>query len=95
MHGPHNMYLSVLVHSGLVGLAGLLIGLGWLVKRIIYSDNIDKHLCLALLLLLCLFCFFNSSLFGNEMTQGVFALIVAMILSRETSVEKELSYPSA
>jgi len=95
MHGPHNMYLSALVHSGIVGLAGLLIGLGWLVKRIICSVNTNKHLCLALLLLLCLFCFFNSSLFGNEMTQGVFAFIVAMILSRESSLEKGLSSPSA
>ncbi len=92
MHGPHNMYLSVLVHSGLVGLAGLLAALGWIVKRIIRSGNKDRDLCLALLLLLCIFCFFNSSIFGNEMTQGVFALIVAMTLGGESSAKEGLSH---
>jgi len=90
IHGPHNMYLSVLVHSGIIGLTGLLAALGWIVKRIICTGNKDRDLCLALLLLLCIFCFFNSSIFGNEMTQGVFALIVAMTLGGESSAEVEL-----
>ena len=94
IYGPHNMYLSVLVHSGLVGLAGLLTVLGWLVKRITCSNNINKHLCLALLLLLCVFCFFNSSFFGSVMTQGGFALIVAMTLSREVPLENETQLSS-
>ena len=91
IHGPHNMYLSVLVHSGLIGLAGLLTALGWLVKRITCSDNKDRDLCLALLLLLCVYCFFNSSIFGNEMTQGVFALIIAMTLGSEPPVKEVFS----
>jgi len=89
--GPHNMYLSVLVHSGIIGLSGLLLGLGLLIKRAISLDLHGRSLCLALLLLLCVFCFFNAPLFGNEMSQGVFALIVAMIIGGDSLAKEELT----
>ncbi|RLB68998.1 MAG: hypothetical protein DRH07_11575, partial [Deltaproteobacteria bacterium] len=87
-YGPHNMYLSVLVHSGIIGLSGLLLGLGLLIKRAISLKLHDRSLCLALLLLLCVFCFFNAPLYGNEMSQGVFAMIVIMIVGGD-SLAKE------
>ncbi len=89
--GPHNMYLSVLVHSGLIGLSGLLLGLGLLIKRAISLNFQNRSLCLALLLLLCVFCFFNAPLFGNEMSQGIFALIVAMIIGGDSLAKEELT----
>ncbi len=89
--GPHNMYLSVLVHSGIIGLSGLLLGLGLLVKHALTLNLQDRSLCLALLLLLCVFCFFNAPLFGNEMSQGVFALIVIMIVGGDSLAKEELT----
>jgi len=78
-YGPHNMYLSTLVQSGLVGLVALLSGLFWLVRRALMIDH-QKIVVVPMALLLCCYCFFNSSFFGNEMTQGVFALIVVLSL---------------
>nr|WP_320115682.1 O-antigen ligase family protein [uncultured Desulfuromonas sp.] len=78
-YGPHNMYLSTLVQSGLAGLIALLTGLLWVFRKAFFIGP-EKIVVVPMVLLLCCYCFFNSSLFGNEMTQGVFALIVALTL---------------
>ncbi len=75
--GPHNMYLSVLVQSGIVGVAALFTGLVWLIHKASLIC-LERIVVVPMALALCLYCFFNSSFFGNEITQGVFALIVVL-----------------
>lgn len=77
--GPHNMYLSVLVQSGILGAGALISGLLWLIRKATLNRP-SRTVVVPMALLLCFYCFFNSSFFGNEMTQGVFALIVVLSL---------------
>jgi len=79
--GPHNMYLSVLVQSGIVGAGALISGLLWLIRKTALNCR-ERTVVVPMALLLCFYCFFNSSFFGNEMTQGVFALVVVLSLHR-------------
>lgn len=79
-HGPHNVYLSVLVESGALGLIALLSGLILVARKIFSTPRELKSILFPLYLLLCAFCFFNSPFTSSVMTQGVFALLMGLAL---------------
>jgi len=54
-HHPHDLYLSALFYTGLVGLLLLLAGLGWILRDLLKRpDSVDRRTCLALLVHLVL-----------------------------------------
>lgn len=87
--GPHNTYLNILLRSGVVGLLAFLSFLAWMVFRNISTNTRSSKLSLSLLTFLAIYCSFNSELFGSEMSQGIFAIVIIYMLAFNSDVKAE------
>jgi O-antigen ligase len=77
---PHNLYLEILLRSGLIGLTVFLLLIGIMLRKILSSSDEYKPVCLALFIAILINCFFNTSLLGNEMSQGIFTVMLVLYL---------------
>jgi O-antigen ligase len=77
---PHNLYLDILLRSGITGLTTFLLLIGIILRKILLSSHGSKPVCLALLIAILINCFFNTPLLGNEMSQGIFTIMLVLYL---------------
>ena len=86
--GPHNMYILSLRETGLFGLLALLTFITWAARQLLKSRRRSAGLSLSLLLLLCIYCTFNSSIISGDTTvQGVFTLF---LLTLFVSIQRDV-----
>lgn len=80
---PHNQYLEILAISGVVGLLSFLSAMGLLIYRLLLLPAQQSALPLSLMVVMAVFCFFNSSFYFSEVVQGVVALMVVYVAKGE------------
>ncbi|HEC60030.1 hypothetical protein LCGC14_1495460 [marine sediment metagenome] len=77
---PHNLYLEILLRSGLIGLTAFLLLISIILRKILSSSDEYKPFCLALFIAILINCFFNATILGNEMSQGVITIMLVVYL---------------
>ncbi|MCV6628023.1 MAG: O-antigen ligase family protein [Cellvibrionaceae bacterium] len=77
--GPHNTYLNITLRAGIVGLIGFMAYFAFIVATALQNRSYQSSLGLSLLLLLAVYCFFNSELFGSELSQGIYGFAIVFI----------------
>ncbi len=77
---PHNLYLEILLRSGIIGLTAFLLLIGIILRKILSSSDEYKPVCLALFIAILINCFFNATLLGNEMSQGIITIMLVLYL---------------
>lgn len=77
---PHNLYLDIFLRSGIIGLTAFLALVGIILRKNLLSSHESKPVCLALFTAILINGFFNTPLLGNEMSQGVLAVMLVLYL---------------
>jgi len=86
-YGPHNLYLDILVRSGLIGLTAFLLLIGIILRKNLLPSHESKPVCLALFIAILINSFFNTPLLGNEMSQGILTIMLVLYLM-QTNIGK-------
>ena len=77
-NSPHNSFLTALLIGGWPGLVAFLSLLIFCVYRICQSRSDNALLGGAILALVCVYFSFNSELYSSEVSQGIFAIALAL-----------------
>ena len=84
LYGPHNLYLEIVLKAGVIGLLAFGLCMLIILKQFYSSIRAEGMISTVLLIMLLAYNFFGTSLLGNELSQGVFTLLLAFYMMGST-----------